>query len=90
MELVIEADGTGRCVYDEGIDLTGLGDVQISRASHVEPGESNEWWADLSPVGGPKLGPFPRRSLALEGERIWLERHWIARPNPSGKVERNP
>jgi hypothetical protein len=35
------------------------------------------WWADLGPVSGPKLGPFDRRSQALEAEREWLEASWL-------------
>ena len=72
MELIISADGDARCVYGEELNLTALGAVQIRRASHVEPDESGRWWADLSPISGPKLGPFPHRSLALEAETDWL------------------
>lgn len=44
------------------------------RASYVEPDAAGAWWADLSPVGGPRLGPFPfdRRDLALREEARWL------------------
>jgi hypothetical protein len=37
-------------------------------------GEAFELSADLSPVGGTKLGPFDRRSEALDAERVWLEK----------------
>ena len=43
------------------------------RHSHVEPDESGRWIADLSPVSGPALGPFPTRSAALAAEAAWLE-----------------
>ena len=33
-----------------------------------------------APVGGPVLGPFDRRSEALEAERAWLEAHWLLPP----------
>ena len=75
MELVITPDGTTRCVYGEEINLAGLGDVHIRRASTVEPDAEGRWWADLSPVAGPKLGPFPVRSLALAAELAWLHTH---------------
>ncbi len=75
MTLVIEPGGTVRTVYSEVIDLTALGQADIRRASHVEPDAGGRWWADLSPVGGPRLGPFRRRSDALAAEASWLESH---------------
>jgi hypothetical protein len=72
MELIIGADGGIRCVYGEELNLLALGTVQIRRASHVEPDESGRWWVDLSPVAGPKLGPFDHRGQALEAEGQWL------------------
>jgi hypothetical protein len=97
MELFITSDGSVKCLYDEAIDLTQLGQLSIQRASHVEPvapgtlgapgthgasgvravsgGGGAGWSANLSPVRGPKLGPFPRRSQALAAERQWLEQH---------------
>lgn len=80
MQLVIKPDGTARCVYDEALDLRCLGSVSISRGSHVEPDADGQWLADLSPVSGPVLGPFPLRSVALAAERKWLEDHWLPRP----------
>jgi len=65
MQLLICPDGTIRCVYAENIDLASIGHVSISRGSHVEPDQEGCWYADLAPVGGPRLGPFSRRSDAL-------------------------
>ena len=48
------------------------GEASIRRASHVEP-EGTAWVADMSPVNGPKLGPYTRRADALDAERRWLE-----------------
>jgi hypothetical protein len=77
MQLRIDANGMVQCVYAELIDLTSFGTPSIRRASHVEPDEQGQWWADLSPVGGPRLGPFITRSPALDAERAWLETHWL-------------
>jgi hypothetical protein len=80
MKLQIDPDGTVRCVYAEAIDLAALGTPTIRRASHVEPDQHGSWWADLSPVGGPILGPFASRTLALAAEQAWLETYWLSRP----------
>ncbi|MEQ8788717.1 MAG: hypothetical protein RIC55_20570 [Pirellulaceae bacterium] len=77
MQILISPDGTLRCLYDETLDLHGLGQLTITRASHVEPDESGRWRADLAPVGGPLLGPFTLRSEALAAELAWLEDHWL-------------
>ena len=77
MNLIIEADGQVRGIYGEEIALDALGPPRITRASHVEPDDQGRWLADLSPVGGPVLGPFDRRSEALEAEVAWLEANWL-------------
>ncbi len=77
MQLVIQTGGVVRCVYDEAIDLAQLGRMTVERASHVEPDADGQWLADLAPVGGPVLGPFPRRSAALAAEVAWLRMHWL-------------
>ena len=51
--------------------LAKLGAVSIARASLVEPGPDG-WYADLSPVAGPLLGPFALRAEALAAEVKWL------------------
>ncbi len=79
MQLLVDFRGTIRCVYDEAIPLGTIGSLTICRASHVEPDANGQWLADLSPVQGPKLGPFNCRSLALVAERDWLESRWLAR-----------
>jgi hypothetical protein len=77
MELVIRPNGSAVCVYGEELDLASLGELQVRRASHVEPDESGRWWADLSPTDGPKLGPFAKRSEALGAEVAWLTAHLL-------------
>jgi len=77
MDLHIEPDGSVRCIYAEQISLAELGRVQIRRASFVEPDADGRWRVDLSPVGGPALGPFERRSDGLAAEHKWLRDHWL-------------
>jgi hypothetical protein len=76
MRLLVDPQGTVRCVYGEAIDLACLGTLSVRRAGHVEPDDRGRWWADLGSVGGPRLGPFPTRTLALDAEQGWLEAHW--------------
>jgi hypothetical protein len=74
MNLRVDSGGAVTCLYGEAIDLALLGTMSISRASHVEPDDAGRWWADLAPSNGPRLGPFTRRSEALDAETAWLER----------------
>jgi len=78
MQLVIDGRGQIRCIYAEALDLAALGRLSIKRASYVEPDERGGWTANLSPVNGPHLGRFDRRSQALAAERAWLEDNWLA------------
>lgn len=77
MQIVISADGSARCVYDELLDVSALGQICIQRGSYVEPEADGSWWTDLEPVAGPRLGPFERKSAALVAETEWLNRHWL-------------
>ena len=79
MTINVAPDGTVRCLYTEAIDLASLGPAEIRRASHVEPTQGG-WSADLTPVNGPVLGPFPLRSEALAAEVDWIERHVLGGP----------
>ena len=83
MELVVQPDGAVRCVYDEAINLSALGRMQIKRGSHVEPDHDGRWFADLAVVDGPRLGPFDLRSDALKAEVDWLSENWL-HPGVSG------
>jgi hypothetical protein len=90
MRLVVEPGGRVRCLYGEAVDLASLGVLSIRRASQVEPDGEGTWWADLTPLDGPRLGPFARRSLALAAEQAWLEQNWLEPPqtlrSPSGQA----
>jgi hypothetical protein len=75
--VVVEA-GAVRFVYDDTlVELLEAGDATVRRASHVEPTADGRWSADLSPVGGPELGPFRLRREALDAEVAWLRRHLL-------------
>ena len=78
MQMRIDARGGIACLYSEVIDLAAFGLLSIQRASLVEPDAKGGWWADLMPVRGPKLGPFQRRSEALQAEECWLEEHRLS------------
>jgi len=82
VNLIVASTGHVRCLYHEDIDLTAFGSLEIHRGSHVEPDQTGQWWADLSPVDGPRLGPFDRRSQALDAERVWLEANWLTAECP--------
>jgi hypothetical protein len=79
MQLVVEPGGVVRCIYSELLNLSALGNPAIVRASRVEPDQQGRWWADLSPIHGPSLGPFTHRSEALAAEQAWLETNWLGR-----------
>ena len=80
MDLIIGPDGVIKTIYAETINLRSLGHTTVTRASHAEPDEVGDWHANLSPVGGPMLGPFGQRSEALQAELAWLEAHWLNQP----------
>jgi hypothetical protein len=89
MQLFIGPGGVVRSLYDEMLDLAFLGSLSIARASHVEPTADGQWTSDLSPMGGPVLGPFALRSQALDAERAWLERR-LAQLAPDSTVAPSP
>jgi hypothetical protein len=77
MDLLISSEGVVRCLYDERVDLPALGRLTIRRASHVEATSDGQWTVDLSPLGGPKLGPYLLRSTALTAEEDWITSNWL-------------
>ena len=81
MELIIEPSGNLHCIYAEAIDVHSLGQPTITRASNVEPDSSGRWIADLTPVNGPSLGPFDKRTDALAAEVQWLRDNWLVKAN---------
>ncbi|GDX40063.1 hypothetical protein LBMAG21_03550 [Armatimonadota bacterium] len=77
--LEIAPDGTLQFLWEDAFaPMLELGESTLCRASHVEP-QGTEWVADLSPVGGPRLGAFPLRNDALSAERDWLQHYGFGR-----------
>jgi hypothetical protein len=76
LSLAIDPEGGLQFIYDdELVGLLELGPAKIERVSHVEPAPGGGWSADMAPVGGPLLGPFPLRGEALAAEVAWLHAH---------------
>lgn len=71
-------EGQMKTLYNENIELEALGKLNIKRASHVEPTNDGLWTADLTPIGGPILGPFKKRSIALEEEVNWINNNILS------------
>ena len=44
------------------------------------PATAEQWFADMTPSGGPVLGPFPGRGAALAAELDWLTANGIPVP----------
>lgn len=80
MKVNIRGDGTLVYIYSDAarglMELsTSPSDVQVTRASHVEPSggpEGVRWHADMGPSSGPVLGPYRTREEALRAEVEWL------------------
>ena len=72
MQIVIKPDGVFIGIYCDSIDYGTFGKPTIRRASHVEPDSSGRWYADMSPVDGPTLGPFDKRGEAIDAELEFL------------------
>ena len=74
--ITIEDNGSLNFVWDDRLaDLAAGCDVTTKRVSNVEPADDGQWWADMAPVDGPKLGPYRLRGEALQAERDWLWEH---------------
>ena len=76
-ELIIGLGGNVRMIYSELVEPHALGAPTIERGSLVEPDQNGFWWADLTPVNGPRLGPYLMRSKAIAAEIAWLREFWL-------------
>lgn len=73
----ISPDGVITVIYTDKLQpLFDHGKTVIQRASHVEPAHG-KWFADMSPVNGPILGPFTLRQEALDAEVAWINKNII-------------
>ena len=55
MDLIVAPTGIVTAIYAEEIDLRSLGIPTITRASHVEPDDSGQWFAAM--IDGPPSVP---------------------------------
>lgn len=53
--------------------------TDLTTAAELLPADS--WWADMLPVGGPVLGPYFDKNVALAEEVKWLTEHGIPTAN---------
>lgn len=78
--IAVDENGCLQFIYDDALAFLLRGSdrtASVKRASHVEPNEQGKWTADMSPVGGPVLGPFDFRQEALTAETDWLMENYI-------------
>jgi len=80
MDIIISGDQIRFIYSDDLLGLSHLGKTNIQRASHVEPAKEGGWQADMSPVSGPVLGPYEKRSDALHHEVEWLRAEGVPQP----------
>lgn len=84
-QIRIEPDGTIVGLWSDEVPYRNLsaalngGPPEVRRASHCEPDDEGRWTADLTPSGGPVLGPFERRREALAAEVEWLRENGFGR-----------
>lgn len=83
-DIIVDSNGTVRAIFNDDLFSALSADaerVETRRASHVEPIPGGPWWrADMSPVGGPVLGPYATRWFALKREVEWLRAHDLPIP----------
>lgn len=80
-QMIFGPDGQCRFIHSDELAEIAPGPLKTKRASHVEPTDQGMWTADMSPVGGPVLGPFGTRGSALVAERMWLVQHNVPVPS---------
>jgi hypothetical protein len=83
MKMIFDEGGACRFIHSDELADIAPGPLTIRRASHVEPTKDGLWTADLSPVGGPVIGPVSKRAVALAAEVEWLKLNDIPIPKVS-------
>ncbi len=68
MTLEVTPNGDIRCLYTDEVDLSQLGRLQVSRASHVEYDNHLRKWTVTSVKTGKRLHSAMTRESALEWE----------------------
>jgi hypothetical protein len=71
MILTIQPNGVIGCFYTEAIDLRELGELTVSRASHVEFNHDTQQW-EVRNLVGVVLHQHPSRAECLE----WEQQHF--------------
>ena len=77
IELQVTAAGGVRMLHDDAVDLSELGQVHITRASHVEFDNATGFWTVRSAKTGELLQARTTRAAALAWEKEYY--------SPSGK-----
>ena len=64
-------------------DLTNEAKHWLRNKRSMQPAHlpKDAWWADLTPVDGPVLGPFSIRDTALSKEIEWLKANGLPFPS---------
>ena len=65
MDLIVAPSGVVTAIYAEAIDLRSLGTTTITRASHVEPDETGQWFAQI--IDGPTVGAICQTQRSAGG-----------------------
>ncbi len=73
-ELVFGADGRGRGLYTEAVDLAAIGRLRISRASRVEFDNDAGLWRVYPPRGAAALFSHRSRGKCIQWEHEHPER----------------
>ena len=71
-EIIFAADGTGRCLYTEAIDLAALGRLAIARATAIEFDAPAQRWIVRTPEGVERFR-HARREACIAWEHDALE-----------------
>ena len=87
--ITIKPDGRLDFIYDDKLQgLMSQGKAEITRVSHVDPGDPAKgqdplkWYADMAASGGPILGPFEARRVALAAEVEWINKNVLTSASP--------
>lgn len=73
MDLIIDPDGTGHCLYSEILDLRSLGPIECRRASHIEFDQKSQRWQVLTPDRSKVLFSWDSRKGCENWERSHLQ-----------------